>query len=44
MFLFPGANTMVDDILKKTTHVHLESDPEFQDIYVDNMVLNQDIW
>jgi uncharacterized 2Fe-2S/4Fe-4S cluster protein (DUF4445 family) len=40
MFLFPGVQSLVDDILKKTTHVHLESDPEFQDIYVGNMILN----
>lgn len=41
MFLFPGAQDMVHEILHKTTHVHLESDPGFQDIYVGNMMLEQ---
>jgi uncharacterized 2Fe-2S/4Fe-4S cluster protein (DUF4445 family) len=40
MFLFTGAQDLVDQILDKTTHIQLESDPDFQDIYVGNMMLN----
>jgi uncharacterized 2Fe-2S/4Fe-4S cluster protein (DUF4445 family) len=38
MFLFSGLE-ITDEILKKTRHVNLESDPGFQDIYVDKMLL-----
>jgi len=36
MFLF-FEETMPRDILKLTTHVSLESDPDFQDLYIDQM-------
>lgn len=38
IFLFQDKET-IDDILSKTTHVNLESHPNFQDIYVDKMML-----
>ena len=38
MFLF-ASSELTEEILKKTSHVNLESDPEFQDIYVDKMLL-----
>ena len=38
MFLFTD-NKILDDILGKTRHINLESDPDFQDIYVDKMLL-----
>ncbi len=37
MFLFSSDDT-VNDILSKTSHINLESDPNFQDIYVDKML------
>jgi uncharacterized 2Fe-2S/4Fe-4S cluster protein (DUF4445 family) len=37
MFLFSGPK-IVDDILKITRHINLESDKDFQDIYVDKML------
>lgn len=36
MFLF-AKESMAQDILKLTTHVNLESEPDFQDLYVDQM-------
>lgn len=36
MFLFSD-NEIIDEIISKTRHVNLESDPDFQDIYVDKM-------
>lgn len=38
MFLFSDS-TISDEILKKTTTANLEGDPNFQDIYVDKMLL-----
>lgn len=38
MFLFPE-NTNTEEILSKIQHVNLEGDPNFQDIYVDKMLL-----
>jgi uncharacterized 2Fe-2S/4Fe-4S cluster protein (DUF4445 family) len=38
LFLFAD-DTITDEILSKTIHVNLESDPNFQDIYVDKMLL-----
>lgn len=37
MFLFSD-NKMADEILSKTKHINLESDPNFQNIYVDKML------
>lgn len=37
MFLFPNSG-MTDEILKKTRHINLEGDPNFQDIYVNKML------
>lgn len=37
MFLFSDLE-ITDEILAKTTHVNLEGDPNFQDIYVDKML------
>lgn len=37
MFLFSDLET-INEILHKTIHVNLESDPNFQDIYVDKML------
>ncbi|MFA5044350.1 MAG: ASKHA domain-containing protein [Candidatus Paceibacterota bacterium] len=39
MFLFHN-DEIVKDILSKTEHINLESDPNFQDIYVDKMLFN----
>ena len=38
MFLFSGTE-FTDEILLKTRHINLEGDPNFQDIYVDKMLL-----
>ncbi|MDP2339088.1 MAG: ASKHA domain-containing protein, partial [Bacteroidota bacterium] len=38
MFLFSDSR-ITDEILAKTRHVNLEGDPNFQDIYVDKMIL-----
>lgn len=38
MFLFENSD-FIQDILKKTTHINLESDPGFQDIYIEKMML-----
>lgn len=38
MFLFSDY-IIIDEILAKTTHINLEGDPNFQDIYVDKMLL-----
>ena len=38
MFLFQGIN-IIDDIQLKIKHINLESHPNFQDIYVDKMML-----
>lgn len=38
MFLFTDAK-IIDEILSKTIHVNLEGDTNFQDIYVDKMLL-----
>jgi uncharacterized 2Fe-2S/4Fe-4S cluster protein (DUF4445 family) len=38
MFLFEDS-ALLKEILGITKHIHLESDPEFQNIYVDNMLL-----
>jgi len=37
MFLFTDYE-IIDEILSKTKHINLESDPEFQNIYVDKML------
>ncbi|MGV8095486.1 MAG: ASKHA domain-containing protein [Mangrovibacterium sp.] len=37
MFLFSNSG-VTDEILLKTRHINLESDPNFQDIYVDKML------
>ena len=37
MFLFSDS-TVTDEILKITSHINLEGDPNFQDIYVDKML------
>jgi uncharacterized 2Fe-2S/4Fe-4S cluster protein (DUF4445 family) len=37
MFLFSDSG-IADEILSKTRHINLESDPDFQDIYVDKML------
>jgi uncharacterized 2Fe-2S/4Fe-4S cluster protein (DUF4445 family) len=37
MFLFSGVN-FVHDILSKTKHIQLETNPDFQDIYVGEMM------
>ncbi len=37
MFLFSGIN-ITKEILSKTQHINLESDPDFQNIYVDKML------
>jgi uncharacterized 2Fe-2S/4Fe-4S cluster protein (DUF4445 family) len=39
LFLFSDTK-LAYEILAKTTHVNLEGDPEFQDIYVDKMLFN----
>jgi uncharacterized 2Fe-2S/4Fe-4S cluster protein (DUF4445 family) len=38
IFLFSDQTT-INEILSKTTHINLEGDPNFQDIYVDKMLL-----
>jgi len=38
MFLFEDEE-IIQHILSKTTHVNLEADPNFQDIYIDKMML-----
>jgi len=38
MFLFEN-EIFIQKILEKTTHVNLEGDPNFQDIYIDKMIL-----
>ncbi len=38
MFLFEN-DSFIQEILDKTTHVNLEGDPDFQDIYIDKMML-----
>lgn len=38
MFLFE-TDAFIQNILKKTTHVNLEGDSNFQDIYIDKMML-----
>ena len=42
MFLFSNPE-LTDEILKKTRHINLESDPGFQDIYVDKMLLKSGV-
>ncbi len=37
MFLFSNPE-VIDEILKKTRHINLEGNPDFQDIYVDKML------
>lgn len=37
MFLYQNHN-FLNEILHKTTHINLESHPDFQDIYVDKMI------
>ena len=39
MFLFEDS-IITDEILSKTTHVNLEGDPNFQDIYMDKMMFS----
>jgi uncharacterized 2Fe-2S/4Fe-4S cluster protein (DUF4445 family) len=39
MFLFSTELQTVENILSKTTHINLESNPEFQEIYVEKMLL-----
>jgi len=38
MFLF-SESELITEILSKTRHINLESDPNFQDIYVEKMML-----
>lgn len=38
MFLFANSE-LTGEILQKTRHINLESDPDFQEIYVDKMLL-----
>ena len=38
MFLFEDDN-YISAILEKTTHINLEADPDFQDIYIEKMML-----
>ena len=38
MFLFED-DVIIQKILEKTTHINLEADPNFQDIYIDKMML-----
>jgi uncharacterized 2Fe-2S/4Fe-4S cluster protein (DUF4445 family) len=37
MFLFTDVSKS-GEILSKTTHINLEGDPEFQDIFINNMM------
>lgn len=39
MFLFGPVMETIENILSKTRHINLESNPEFQEIYVENMLL-----
>jgi uncharacterized 2Fe-2S/4Fe-4S cluster protein (DUF4445 family) len=39
MFLFSDVSDIALNILSKTTHINLESNPAFQEIYIENMVL-----
>ena len=39
MFLFSGDSKTIETILSGITHVNLESDPDFQEIYVEKMLL-----
>jgi uncharacterized 2Fe-2S/4Fe-4S cluster protein (DUF4445 family) len=39
MFLFESPQDPIEQILSKTTVVNLESDPSFQDIYIEKMLL-----
>ena len=39
MFLFSDSE-ITNEILLRTRHINLEGDPNFQDIYVDKMLLN----
>ena len=38
MFLFENED-FIQNILEKTTHINLEGDPAFQDIYIEKMML-----
>jgi len=38
MFLFQNEET-IKNILHKTSHINLEGDPDFQDIYVEKLML-----
>jgi uncharacterized 2Fe-2S/4Fe-4S cluster protein (DUF4445 family) len=38
MFLFENED-FIQKILEKTSHINLEADPDFQDIYIDKMML-----
>jgi uncharacterized 2Fe-2S/4Fe-4S cluster protein (DUF4445 family) len=38
MFLFEN-DDFIQKILEKTSHINLESDPDFQDIYIEKMML-----
>jgi len=38
MFLFENKD-FIENILSKTPHINLESDPDFQDIYIEKMML-----
>jgi uncharacterized 2Fe-2S/4Fe-4S cluster protein (DUF4445 family) len=38
MFLFSDGND-IQDILRKTTHINLEADPYFQDIFIEKLML-----
>jgi uncharacterized 2Fe-2S/4Fe-4S cluster protein (DUF4445 family) len=40
MFLFSGDSKTIETILSGITHVNLESDPDFQEIYVEKMLLS----
>ena len=37
MFLFENED-FIREILQKTTHINLEGDPAFQDIYVEKLM------
>lgn len=39
MFLYENEE-LIEEILKKTRHIHLERHPEFQDIYVNKMIFS----
>ena len=38
MFLFSDDKN-VEDILSRTKHINLEGDPDFQDIYIEKMMI-----